>query len=100
MVPGMSLNSLSSGMASASKFLGPVKPHRVVDEQLPLQLGRRRDMRQDVDQEAVVGHVVLEVWMRPVGAPDDPVWEGLDDLAGKGDEVAIGGALAIERRRA
>ena len=56
-------------------------------------------MGDEVDQEPVVGHVVLEVGMRPVGAPQHPVRKFLDHLARERDDVAIGVCLAVQRRR-
>ncbi len=52
-----------------------------------------------VDEQAVVGHVVLQVRMRPVGAPQRPVGELLDDLACEGHHVPVGVALPAERGR-
>ncbi len=56
----------------------PVEPHRVTHEQLLLKLGGGRDVRNEVDQQAVVRHVTLQIGVGPVRAPKDAVGEGLD----------------------
>jgi hypothetical protein len=61
---------------------------------------RGGDVRDEVDQQAVVGHVVLQVRVRPVGAPQHAVGEALDHLARERHHVAVGVALAVQRRRA
>ena len=53
-----------------SGLFRPVKPHRIVDQELALQRSCGRDVRDEIDQQAVVRHVVLQVGMRPVGAPE------------------------------
>ncbi len=50
---------------------------------------RRRDARQQVDQLAVVGHVRLEVRVRPVRAPQHAIRERLDDAARERHEVVV-----------
>jgi hypothetical protein len=57
----------------------PIKPHRIIDQQFVLQLRCHRDMRDEVDQQAVVGHVIPEIGMRPVGAPQHAIGKALDD---------------------
>ena len=47
----------------------PVQAHRIVYEQPPLGVSSARDVRDEIDQQPVVRHMVLEVRMRPVGAP-------------------------------
>ena len=90
----------SASRAEAPAF-GPVQAHRVVDSSLLLQrCGRRRDVRDEVDQQPVVGHVVLQVGVRPVGAPEHAVGEGLDDAPGERHHVAVGSPLAGQRLRA
>ncbi|MNV66208.1 hypothetical protein D3C71_1589510 [compost metagenome] len=54
-------------------------------------------MRDEIHQQAVVGHVVLEVGVRPVGTPEHAVGKLLDHPARKGHHVAVGTALAIQR---
>ena len=56
-------------------------------------------MRDEIDQKAVVGHVVLQVRMRPVRSPQRAVGEFFDQAAGEGDDVAIGVLFAVQRRR-
>src|SRR4051812_16905353 len=51
----------------------PVEPHRVLYQELPLQISGRGDVRNIVDQQAVVRHVVLEVRVRPIGAPQHAI---------------------------
>ena len=51
-------------------------------------------MRDEINQQAIVGHVVLQVRVRPVGAPEHAVGEALDDPARERHDVAIGMALA------
>ncbi len=50
-----------------------------------------------VDEESVVRHVALEVRVRPVGAPQDPVGELLDHTAAEGHHVGVRVPLAVER---
>src|SRR5580704_17678080 len=62
---------------------GPIKPHRVVDQQRLLQRRRGRDLGDVIDQDTVVRRHLLHVGVRPVGAPNDPVGEMLDERAAK-----------------
>jgi len=67
------------GCAIRSRFLiGPVEPHRVVHEQPLLLLRRSRDLRDEIHQQPVVRHVVLQIRVRPVGAPEHAVRERFD----------------------
>jgi hypothetical protein len=59
-------------------LIRPVEPHRVVHEQPPLLLRCARDIRNEVHQQPVVRHMVLQVRMRPVGPPEHAVRERLD----------------------
>src|SRR6266851_7275175 len=81
-------------------FLGPVKPHRIVDQQFALQVWSGRNVRNKIDQQAVVRHVVLQIRMRPVGAPEYTIRESLDDAPGEWDHIAVGVLLAVQRGRA
>ncbi len=56
-------------------------------------------MRNEIDQQAVVGHVVLQIGMRPVRAPENAIREFLHDFSREGHNVAIGVLLAIESAR-
>jgi hypothetical protein len=78
-------------------ILGPAQSRRIVDQQLALQFGRYRNVRNEIDQEAVVGRVPLQIRMRPIGAPEHAVGEGFDDAAGERNDVLIGILLAGER---
>src|SRR3984893_6301406 len=89
-----------SALLSTGCFLGPVKPHRIVDQQLALQVWRGRNMRNKIEQQAVVRHVILQIRMRPIGAPKYAIRESLDDAPGEWDHVAVGVLLAVQRRRA
>ena len=52
---------------------GQYKSHRVIDQQFALQLGGHGDVRDKVNQQAVVGHVIFQIQVRPVGAPEHTV---------------------------
>ena len=65
-----------------------------------LQLGGRRDLRDHVDQHAVVRRLLRHVRMRPVGAPDHAVREALDDRARERHHVVVGRARDREPLRA
>ena len=65
---------------------------RIVDQHAPARRLARRDLGDRVDQLAVVGHVLVDVGMRPVGAPDDALGRVVGDVARERDRVA-------ERRR-
>jgi hypothetical protein len=54
-------------------------------------------VRDEVHQQAVVGHVVLQVGVRPVGAPEHAIRELLDDAFRERDHVGVGILLAIQR---
>src|SRR5690606_28335004 len=95
-VPGMSLYGLSSAMSCS--FL-PVEASRVVHEQLPLQFGCLCDVGDVVDQQPVVRHVVLEVGVRPIRAPQHPVGELLDDASRERDDVSVSALLAVQGAR-
>src|SRR5262245_40536470 len=56
-------------------------------------------MGNEIDQKAVVRHVVLQVRMRPVGSPQDAVGEALNNAPGERYDVAVSRALAMESRR-
>src|SRR6185503_3728987 len=43
------------GFALAAGFFGPIQPHRVVHQQTALQFGRGGNVRDEVDQQPVVG---------------------------------------------
>ncbi len=78
----------------------PVKLHRIVDQELLLQLRGRRDLRDHVGDDAVVRRLLRHVRMRPVGAPDHAVREALDDGARERHHVVIGRARDGEALRA
>src|ERR1700712_2741629 len=59
--------------------VGPVQAHGVVDEELPALLGGDGHVRHVVHQQPVVGHVIGQVRMGPVGAPQHAVRELRDD---------------------
>ena len=46
-------------------------------------------MRNEIHQQAIIGHVVFQVRVRPVGAPENAVRELIDDALGKGDDVCV-----------
>src|SRR3954463_7138600 len=94
-VPGTFLYGLSSGMGSRSFQFGPIQARRVVHQQLALELGRRGDVRDEVHQEPIIGHVVLEVRVWPIGSPQYAVGERLDDLAREGNDVSVCIALPV-----
>src|SRR5262245_17221763 len=54
-------------------ILRPIEPCRIVDQKRFLQRGGGGDLRDHVDQDAVVGRRVLHVGMWPVRAPQDAV---------------------------
>src|SRR4051794_37009302 len=56
-------------------FVGPVQAQGVGDQELLALFGRDGHVRHVVDKEPVVGHVVGEVGVGPVGAPQHPVGE-------------------------
>ena len=58
-----------------------------------LLLGRDGDVRHVVDEEPVVGHVVGQVGVGPVGAPQHAVRELLHGAAREGHDVDVGVAL-------
>src|SRR5438067_7445293 len=57
-----------------------VQPRRVVDEDLALQLRLRHHLREEIHEVAVVRHVLADVGMRPVGAPEDALGRSVDEL--------------------
>src|SRR5882762_3625064 len=64
-----------------------VEPRRIVHQDFMLQRRLRRHQCEQVDQVAVVRHVLADVGMRPVGAPQDPVRRGFDQRAGERHRV-------------
>src|SRR6516162_4065728 len=70
----------------------PIKPHRVVDQKLLLQRPSGRNDWNAVDQDTVVGRLFLHVGMRPIGTPQHPVGEPLDQCPGERSDVIIGWA--------
>jgi hypothetical protein len=68
-------------------------------EQLALRLRCRCDLRDVVHQQAVVGHVVLQVRMWPIRSPQHAIGERVDEPLRKRDDIAIRVLLAVERRR-
>src|SRR6516164_8268871 len=70
-------------------LLGPIKPHWIVDQQTPLRCGARRDLRNIVDQDAVVGCFFFHIRVRPIGAPDDAIGEALDQCPAERHDVVI-----------
>src|SRR6185503_1393634 len=80
-------------IATLPLSLEPIKAGRVVDEErLALLLGRC-DLGEVVDHHAVVGDV-LQVRVRPVGAPEGLLGEFLDQLACERKAVLPGRGLA------
>jgi hypothetical protein len=77
----------------------PIEPRRIVDKQRLHQFSARGYKRQKVDQRAVVGHVLLDVGMRPVGAPQHAVGETLDQGPGEGDGIVEGRSGARDALR-
>ena len=88
----------SSGAIRVSNFFRPVKPHRIGHQELGLKLGRRRDAWDQVHQLAVVGKAVLQVWVRPVGAPQHAIGVPLDHQADDRDEAVEGRSMKREIR--
>ncbi len=67
----------------------PVKTQGIVDQQASLQLRRGRELRNQVDQVAIVRHVGLEVGMRPIRAPEHAIGEQLDEASRERHEVTV-----------
>lgn len=97
--PTVRRSSALSGCAEKGvTLLWPIQPHGAVDEERLLQRRRRGDVRDEVDEQPVVGHVVREVGVRLVGAPQDAIREPLDEPPTERHDVAVCRLLAIERR--
>src|SRR5580693_9784974 len=67
----------------------PVESHRIIDQQRLLLRRARCDLRNPIDQHAVVGGFLLHVRMRPVSPPDHPVAKMLDERATERHDVVI-----------
>src|ERR1700732_4152059 len=84
-----------SGLAMPSAMPSPIAirtcTHSSFDQYLVLKFRFRREQRNQVDEIAVVRHH-LDVRVRPIGAPDDPVDRRLDDLPGERHRVGKGRA--------
>src|ERR1700742_3664405 len=82
-------NTVSKRCIEISVLFGfrPVKPQRITHEQFVWALCSGRDVGDEVDQQAVVRHVALQVGMGPVRAPQDAVGEGFDQRFRKGYDV-------------
>ena len=57
-------------------------------------------MWNEIHQQAIVGHVVFQVWVRPVCAPEHAIGEFIDDAFGKGNDIAVRILLAVQGIRA
>src|SRR6187549_3815416 len=77
----------------------PIQAHRVVDEQLTLQFRCPRNVWHVVNEEPIIGHVVLEIRVWPVGAPEHSIGKCFDESPGKRNHVAIGVPFAVDRGR-
>src|SRR3954466_673750 len=82
--PSTMVSATFNGMLTWSRWTkwsvaisAPVELHRVVDQELLLQLRGRRDLRDHVGDDPVVRGLLRHVRMRPVGAPDHPIREAL-----------------------
>lgn len=53
----------------SAMLLEPIESHRIVDQQLSLQLRCGCNARNDVDQGAIVRDAVLHIRMRPIATP-------------------------------
>ena len=54
-------------------------------------------MRNEIDQQAVIGHVALQVRVRPIGTPEHTVGERVDNASSERYYIAIRRALAIQQ---
>src|SRR5258706_12561740 len=66
----------------------PVKPGRIVDEQFRAQRLIGGEVRNQVDEVAVVGHLA-NVRVRPIGAPKNTIRRGRDELCREWDGIRI-----------
>src|SRR5438067_1466155 len=73
-------------MAILSLSREPIEAPRIVDEERVALRIAWRDLTQQIDEIAVVGHF-LEIRMRPIGAPERTVAEIGDQLAREWDRV-------------
>mgnify|MGYP006419070951 CR=1 FL=1 len=62
------------------QLLPPVQPHRILNQQLLPLLHGTCDSGNVVDQFTIIRHVRFHVGVRPIGAPQDAVFELIDDV--------------------
>ena len=67
--------TLGNALAAPSNSLAfwPIKPLRIVDQKLALKSVGQSNQRNDINDQAIVGNVVLHVRMRPIGPPKDAI---------------------------
>ena len=49
-----------------------------------------RPVHQMIQQRSVIGHVAFDEGEGPIGAPDHPVFVGIDDRPGERGDIVIG----------
>ena len=77
-------------------FLRPVKVHWVINKQLLARCLVWCDLCDELYQETIVRHVVFEVGVRPVGAPQDAVRELRNEALGKRHDIEVGRGCAVQ----
>ena len=55
-------------------------------------------VRNEIDQQSIIGHVILQIRMGPIGPPNDTVTECIDQAFGKGNHIVVGVSLTIQGR--
>src|SRR4051812_37140698 len=81
----------ASAGCDMTDLLEAVQPGWILHQDLALQDRLGRHAGEEIDQVAVVRHVLAHVGMRPVGAPQDAPGRGLDERARERQRV-------VERR--
>jgi hypothetical protein len=72
----------------------PIEEMRIIDQESLTLRQRWRDLRETVDQHAIVRNGTTVIGMRPIGTPNDTVSELLHQLARKGHRVGIRRSLS------
>src|SRR3546814_10124934 len=81
---------MRGGWGALPKGSEAVEPGRVVDEQPSTPDQVRRDARDEVTQEEVIGYGPGMVRMRPVRTPQHPFRDALDERLREGECILVG----------
>ena len=68
----------------------------VVNQQFALQLRVHCNVRDEIHQQSVIGHVVLQIGMRPIGTPQDTIGKCFHHMPSKRHNVLVSVLLALQ----